>query len=165
MWFNKLTGFKETSPNDVRANLKIVGDTFVSNVSGKRFCFGQLQIPTLKELKEQSPPREMFKDRIRVSETVADVSVLHEEIENKNAMFQAASQFNLLEMVSPMIPPEFGIDRYENDYTQGPACAIACGAGTIYRNYFVPVGEQIGQTRNNQIDCLKLIGQDLDNND
>jgi len=62
---------------------------------------------------------------------------LHCDIENTNALFQAASQFNLLEMIVPHISPEQGVDRYENDFTQGPACAIACGAGTIYRNYFV----------------------------
>ena len=163
MWFKQLTGFKETTPEEVRKNLKIEGSTFVSNANGNRFTFGDLQIATLSQLKEQSPPREVYKDKIRVGEVVADVQALHENIENTNALFQAASQFNLLEMVSPMIPPEFGIDRYENDYTQGPACAIACGAGTIYRNYFVPVGGQIGQTRNNQIDCLDLIGKELQN--
>ncbi|MCK5683507.1 hypothetical protein KAJ27_05280 [bacterium] len=51
-------------------------------------------------------------------------------------MFQVASQFNLLEMVSPGVTPEEGVGRYEHDHTQGPACAIACGVGTIYRNYF-----------------------------
>jgi len=30
-----------------------------------------------------------------------------------------------------------GVTRYQHDHTQGPACAIACGAATIYRNYFV----------------------------
>jgi hypothetical protein len=42
--------------------------------------------------------------------------------------------------------PEQGIDIHEHDHTQGPACAIAAGAGTIYRNYFArvngPNGEQ-----------------------
>jgi hypothetical protein len=35
-----------------------------------------------------------------------------------------------------------------------PACAIAAGAATVYRNYFVPVGGQIGQTRERQLDAL-----------
>jgi hypothetical protein len=35
--------------------------------------------------------------------------------------------------------PEQGVGRYENDFTQGPACAVSAGAGTIYRNYWVPV--------------------------
>ena len=36
--------------------------------------------------------------------------------------------------------PEHGVTRYQHDRTQGPACAIAAGAATIYRNYFAPVG-------------------------
>ena len=94
---------------------------------------------------------------------MGNVQKLHCDESNKNALFQAASQFNLLEMVGPHITPERGVDIYEKDFTQGPACAIACGAGTIYRNYFVPVNEQQGQSANNQIDCLELIGKELKN--
>jgi len=163
MWFKQLTGFNEESPEQVRRNLKIVDDTFVSSANNKQFGFGKLQVATLSELKAQSLPREIFKDKIKVSEIIADVQSLHEDVENSNALFQAASQFNLLEMVGPHIMPENGIDRYQEDYTQGPACAIACGAGTIYRNYFVNVNGQIGQTKNNQINCLDKVAKILDN--
>jgi hypothetical protein len=59
------------------------------------------------------------------------------------------------------------VTRYISDHTQGPACAIAAGAATIYRNYFVPVGQfvpggdQIGQTRDYQLDALHLVGEAL----
>jgi hypothetical protein len=66
-------------------------------------------------------------------------------------------------MASPNAIPEHGVDRYEYDLTQGPACAIAAGAGTIYRNYFVKCNGQIGQTSNNQIDCLADIGKAFNN--
>jgi hypothetical protein len=165
MWFEKLTGFKEVSPENVRSNLRVDGDSFVSKGNNKRFTFGKLEIPTLTELKKNCPPRGVFKDRIQLSEVIGDVQELHKSPENSNALFQAASQFNLLEMVGPHITPEQGIDRYERDYTQGPACAIACGAGTIYRNYFVELKSQIGQTSNNQIDCLELIGKELGNDE
>jgi hypothetical protein len=69
-------------------------------------------------------------------------------------LIQVASQFNLLEMRSPEVYPEDGVTRYQLDPTQGPACAIAAGAATIYRNYLAPVGEQIGQTRDRQLDGL-----------
>ena len=49
------------------------------------------------------------------------------------------------------------------DRTQGPACAIAAGAATVYRNYFVEVNGNIGQTVDNQIDCLKGVGEALAN--
>lgn len=65
--------------------------------------------------------------------------------------------------MSPDVTPEDGITRYAEDRTQGPACAITAGAGTIYRNYFVPVNGQTGQSATNQIDCLADIGAALDN--
>lgn len=162
MWFNDLFGFNEISPENVRKNINIDGRKMTSKVNGKSYEFGTLQIPTLKELKETSNI-ELYDEIITVNEIIGSVEELHCETTNKSALFQVASQFNLLEMVSPKITPENGVDRYEHDHTQGPACAIACGAGTIYRNYFVEVNNQIGQSSNNQIDCLDLIGQDLCN--
>ncbi len=163
MWFEQLTGFKEESPEYVRSNLRIEGNDFVSLGNSQRFSFGKLETLTLEELKKRCGKITDFNSKIQVEEIVADVQEFHSQKENSNALFQAASQFNLLEMVNPKITPEQGIDRYEFDYTQGPACAIACGAGTIYRNYFVEVNGQIGQSANNQIDCLGLIGEELKN--
>lgn len=87
-------------------------------------------------------------------EIVADVQQLHGDPANAGAVFQVASQFNTLEMVSPSVTPEDGIDRYESDRTQGPACALACGAGTIQRNYLVDVDGWRGQSADRQINCL-----------
>tara|TARA_B100001758_G_scaffold247800_1_gene267343 strand:+ start:5009 stop:5995 length:987 start_codon:yes stop_codon:yes gene_type:complete len=162
MWFKDLFGFNEISPENVRKNINIEGSKITSKVNGKTYEFGTLQIPTLKELKETSDI-ELYNEIITVNEIIGSVEELHCEATNKSALFQVASQFNLLEMASPKVTPENGVDRYEHDHTQGPACAIACGAGTIYRNYFVNVNNQIGQSSNNQIDCLDLIGQDLCN--
>src|SRR5439155_4186783 len=54
-----------------------------------------------------------------------------------------------------------GVTRYQHDKTQGPACAIAAGAATIYRNYFVPVGDGVGQTSERQLDALADLGAAL----
>jgi hypothetical protein len=86
---------------------------------------------------------------------------MHQRPENAGALFQVASQFNLLEMVSPGVTPEQGVTRYEQDHTQGPACAIACGAATIYRNYFAPVDGRQGQTETRQFDGLYEVGVSL----
>jgi hypothetical protein len=86
---------------------------------------------------------------------------MHRLPENAGAIFQVASQFNLLEMVSPSVSPEEGVTRYQHDHTQGPACAIACGAATIYRNYFAKVGDRAGQTAKCQLDGLAGIGKAL----
>jgi hypothetical protein len=75
--------------------------------------------------------------------------------------FQVASQFNLLEMTGPSVTPEDGVTRYKGDPTQGPACAIAAGAATIYRNYFAPVGGGHGQTAERQLDGLAELGEAL----
>ncbi len=98
-------------------------------------------------------------------EVVANVQELHADKSNSNSMFQVASQLNFLEMVSPDVAPETGVGCYEYDATQGPACAIAAGAGTIHRNYFVPVNGEICQSADNQIDCLTDIGEALGNSD
>jgi hypothetical protein len=87
-----------------------------------------------------------------------DVRQMHQSTENTGAVFQVASQFNLLEMVSPTVTPEHGVTRYQDDRTQGPACVIAAGAATIYRNYFAPLGRSAGQTTDRQFNVLADLG-------
>lgn len=67
----------------------------------------------------------------------------------------------LLEMTGPEVTPEEGVTIYQDDPTQGPACAIAAGAATIYRNYFAPVGGGHGQTAERQFDGLADLGEAL----
>ena len=55
---------------------------------------------------------------------------MHADSELGGALFQVASQFNLLEMAGPSVSPEDGVTRYGGDHTQGPACAIAAGGRT-----------------------------------
>ncbi len=163
MWFKQLTGFQEEDPAQVRENLSVEGAMLKSHVNGKEYICGQLETPSLAELRERVSLEKSIYGRISVSEVIADVQQLHVDKENSDSFFQVASQFNLLEMTSPVITPEHGVDRYEYDRTQGPACAIAAGAGTIYRNYFAKVNGKIGQTYDNQIDCLADIGAALNN--
>jgi hypothetical protein len=162
-WFETLTGFPEESPQQVRENITVDGQTLSSHGNGKVFVFGQLETPSLAELRERVRASEPKSGKISVREVVANVQHLHTKVSNAGSLFQVASQFNLLEMVSPNYTPEDGVGVYENDHTQGPACAIAAGAGTIYRNYFAIVNGQTGQSANNQIDCLADIGAALGN--
>ncbi|EAY30212.1 hypothetical protein [Microscilla marina] len=167
MWFEKLTGFKEESPNQVRANLQVKGETLTSLVNGRSWNFGRLEVPHLESLRETAlvTIKKLPSQNIKVSEIVGNVQIFHKQKENQGALFQAASQFNLLEMVGPEVVPERGVGIYSLDHTQGPACAIACGAGTIYRNYFAEVNGQTGQTREHQVDCLENVGGALQNED
>ena len=162
-WFETLTGIEEESPEYVREKLTLKDNVITSLENGQSFHCGTLEIPSLEYLIKSSKNPNNYNDELKVSELVGDVLNLHADVENKDALFQAASQFNLLEMVGPHITPEKGIGIYENDHTQGPTCAIACGAGTIYRNYLAPVKEQVGQSASNQIDCLSDIGAFFNN--
>ena len=163
MWFEKLTGFQEISPQNVRKNIVLDGTQMTSLVNGRKFTHGSLEITDLQDLRQRFGDLSEFNGGLKVSELLADVRDLHIQKENVGALFQVASQFNLLEMVSPDITPEMGIERYQWDKTQGPICAMACGAGTIYRNYFVKMGRQSGQNSSNQIDCLDEMGIALEN--
>ena len=90
-----------------------------------------------------------------------DARRLQQEPDHAGALIQVASQFNALEMTGPEVTPEHGVTRYMHDRTQGPACAIAAGAATIYRNYFAPVAGGVGQTAKRQLDGLAVLGQSL----
>lgn len=163
MWFEALTGFSEVSPEQVRENLSHQAGMITSAINGRSFACGDLQTPTLNELRTSVSLLTFKPGPIRVREIVGNVQNLHTETLNAGALFQVASQFNLLEMVSPSVVPEDGVGIYQRDPTQGPACAIAAGAGTIFRNYFVEVEGEIGQTSTRQINCLQNIGARLGN--
>lgn len=163
MWFKTLTGFREKSPQQVRENLTVDDHVLKSHVNGKIFICGELETPSLSELRQRVYSSGYKTGKISVREVIGNVQHLHTNESNAGSIFQVASQFNLLEMVSPRVTPEKGVSIYERDRTQGPACAIAAGAGTIYRNYFANVNGQTGQSAKNQIDCLADIGSALGN--
>lgn len=169
MWFEALTGIREGPDVDVTSLVTVDGEWLTSTVNGRRMRAGRLELPSLAELRHdaaQTPGRVVGRPT-RVSEVVADVRQLHVDEANRGALFQVASQFNLLEMAAPSVTPEAGIEGYEHDHTQGPACAVACGAGTIYRNYLVPFdGEPSrGQRADRQLDTLADLGRRLGNDD
>lgn len=168
MWFERLTGFAEGPRAGVLAQLVEDGPFIACRANGRRMRRGELGLPSLTELRrarsDASPPG----GRTTLDEVVADVRELHAEPASAGATFQVASQFNLLEMTGPSVTPDHGVDGYELDRTQGPACAIACGAGTIHRNYLVPVpidggpGAPRGQTADRQLDGLADLAAALD---
>jgi len=164
-WFTRLTGFSERTPKEVRDRIAIQSGHLLSKANHASYQSGTLEIVSLHDLRERVAQSQNRSGRLRLTELTGDVRALHADPASAGAMFQVASQFNLLEMVSPSVTPEQGVAIYENDLTQGPACAIACGAGTIYRNYFVELNGQIGQSAAKQIDCLAGIGETLGNTD
>jgi hypothetical protein len=134
---------------------------------GREWQAGTFTTPSLRELREavavhlqtrqSSSAGESAHGRVRLRhEAISDVKRLHMDPANDGAVFQVASQFNCLEMIDPHVVPEDGITRYEYDPTQGPACSMACPAGTAFRNYLVqvPGSSDVGQSRGAQLNCL-----------
>jgi hypothetical protein len=160
-WFEKLTGFCETGYDDTRAKLKVDGHQLQSLVNGKVYGIGELELVPLQTLRARVKSAGGLPGRLKVGVVIGDVRHMHQSPENAGTLFQVASQFNLLEMVSPTVTPEQGVTRYQHDRTQGPACAIAAGAATIYRNYFALVDGSDGQTAIRQLDGLADLGEAL----
>lgn len=160
-WFERLTGFKEEGYEATRARLRVVDGHLVNEANGRRFGVGQLEMPTLADLRARVAGSAAAGKGHKVSCVTADVRELLRDADNTGAVFQVASQFNLLEMTAPSVSPEDGVTRYRHDPTQGPACAIAAGAATIYRNYLMPCGDGNGQSRTRQADTLAPLGAAL----
>lgn len=163
-WFEQLTGFVEQDAEHTRARLWLAEGRLHSRVNGRSYAVGRLELPSLAELRARvaalgpapagSP--------LHTSGLQGDARRLHQAPEQVGSLVQVASQFNLLEMTGPRVRPEDGVTRYQFDPTQGPACAIAAGAGTLYRQYFVPLpGGQQGQSSAQQINTLADMGAAL----
>jgi hypothetical protein len=159
-WFERLTRFREKDHAQVQQMLEIDGELMRSKVNGCAWRIGRFEMASLAELRQRAGTLG-GKGKPRPSIVQGDVRGMHSQPDYEGALFQVASQFNALEMVGPAITPEHGVARYEGDPTQGPACAMAAGAATIYRNYFVPVGGQQGQTAGSQVDGLSALGSRL----
>ena len=123
-WFEKLTGFKEESPQQVRNNLVVKDGRVKSLVNNQTFITGKLATPSLAELRQRVKDIELT-GKPSLQEVIADVQTLHTDPANAGALFQVASQFNLLEMVSPRRTPEAGVGIYSRARNQGSACTIA----------------------------------------
>lgn len=151
-WFTKLFGFVETElsvgVNTDRVRSKVEFSRNADGVyilrcphNGNEFLIGEFTLSSVQELREQLGGVGGTGADIGLvfSQMIGDVKLLHCDPANAGAVFQAASQFNCLEMTHPSVTPQDGIENYLLDRTQGPACAMACAAGTFYRNYLVPV--------------------------
>lgn len=160
-WFEKLFGFREGEYELTRQRLAVDGLTLRSRVNGCSYGIGELELVSLQTLRERVRAGGGRPGRLTAEIVRGDVRQMHQLPKYAGAMFQVASQFNLLEMVGPEVTPEQGVTRYQTDRTQGPACAIAAGAATVYRNYFAPVGEGVGQTHFRQLDGLADLGAAL----
>lgn len=166
-WFSDLFGFTECGYSATQRRLKVVPfERALEGENGVRYQIGRFWTPSLLELEALATKEgcmAKLNGRLRVRNVMGDVAEFHAAENNKHATFQVASQFNCLEFTGPNKTPEHGITGYAGDKTQGPACSIACGPATAYRNYFVDVNGNTGQQRNHQINNLSDLNAKLGN--
>jgi hypothetical protein len=173
-WFRTLYGFDENLSR-CRENLSVIRNEcgiqmLLSSQNSKLFRIGEFATPTVEELKNKALESlneiNFHRDPGTYSHcVVGDVLEMHHQ--HPRATFQAASQLNCLEFAQPNATPEHGVSIYAHDHTQGPACALACASGTIFRNYFAtpstnPPGV-IGQSADSQFNNLDELERFLDN--
>jgi hypothetical protein len=186
-WFENLFGFVESRSISVKNQFSINNphpisiDSLIidkpeeivlkSNLNGISYPVGLFITPSVKELRNivcGDFLSRFNEDKLKSSKfsiehiVVNDIRSIHSF--KPGSLIQAASQFNCLEFPNFDKTPEDGITNYIFDNTQGPACAMACAAGTLYRNYFTPVcydeiNTQIGQSQQNQV--INYINNDI----
>ena len=155
-WFLKLTGFEEEEYSATKENL-VLRDRVLYSRQGKRIGnVGKFQMVPLGKLRKRLG--DLSTGLLDFSDVHGESGSLHRDPSNSGCAMQVASQFNCLEMPGPDTTPEHGVTAYIYDRTQGPACAIAAAAGTIWRNYLVPNGSQEGQTSTHQLDGASRLG-------
>lgn len=136
-WFKALTGFDELPYDRTRRRLRASRDRRTLTTLVGKLPLGVFSTPNLSTLIEAMPtPKGSTVPQ--VTPIREDVFKLHHYPDSNGATFQVASQFNCLEGLGPNASELHGVSRYVYDRTQGPACALACPADLIYRNYFKP---------------------------
>ena len=108
-WFERLTGFAESGYEETRSRLEVVGRDLRSIVNGRTYGIGELELPSLRTLRERAATSDVVSGQLAIRNVSGDVRQMHALPEYAGALFQVASQFNLLEMTSPevTVPPLF----------------------------------------------------------
>mgnify|MGYP006081254931 CR=1 FL=1 len=152
-WFEDTFGFKETTYDATRERFEFLesegeGEGFTLKVkdTDKSFHIGKFEMLSLSDARarlshantsDTGDSSEHELGGLTFKNIIGDVSTLILDASNAGNVFQAASQFNVLEMMSPEVTPDKGITCYFRDRTQGPISAMACPAGTAFRNYYL----------------------------
>lgn len=168
MGLERLLGFTDNGMDYTEAKAKLVyEDGMVRSLeNGLSYRVGEFEYLSLNELRHRVAsisPEQVGLDS-KVKSTVRHNKPTQENVQDyitnpdyNHALFQVASQFNLLEMASPSTTPEDGVGVYWYDPTQGPKCAQSTIGATLFRNYFIEHEGHEGQSKNRQLNGLRVI--------
>ena len=159
-WFKSIFGFEEShlTPSNFFTYFKYTDQDYTLTSlpdfpNSNTFYVGPFECLPLSSF--AIFPQPINTSSITFKHIIGDVYDLINDKSNAGAVFQVASQFNCLEMISPKNTPSQGITQYIFDHTQGPISAMRCPGGLLYRNYIDILKGQ----RNN----LDLIENYIDN--
>ncbi len=150
-FFEELIGVSEPEyvKNQERLLRKIVRDGRVHNIKTKTSLpagvFKPCSIAQLDALVEEKPSRGRGTFNVVVGYNTKhlplekraqlDIGALQADAENKDALFQLASNFDCRENASSVGDGHHWISEYIYDMTQGPFAAISAAPGLFYRCY------------------------------
>lgn len=169
-WYEQLFGLQEAKDfRTAQKNFKFdeKDGVLTSTANGKSYAVGRFETASLHDLRMKgiqalATYNGSAKTGFAYSH-IAQGDILSEHAKYPGALFQAASQFNCLEFPSDSVVPEDGVTNYMYDGTQGPACSLACAAGTVVRNYFVNVPQLAsGEPEGDDDISLDELGQRAD---
>ncbi|RLO12396.1 hypothetical protein DYB28_010534 [Aphanomyces astaci] len=156
-WFRVLFGFRELDFDyeEVQGKFELVDNatTLRSTVNGKSYGIGTFECLSLAALRVARLDTAVGGDTKLRHEASTDVFLNHCDSANQHALFQAASQLNCLEFMSPR----------SNKYIHKRV--VAAGPGTVFRNYFAAVNGKPGQTAENQLNNLDAVEAILSNHE
>ncbi|RHY93774.1 hypothetical protein DYB37_000885 [Aphanomyces astaci] len=156
-WFRVLFGFRELDFDyeEVQGKFELVDNatTLRSIVNGKSYGIGTFECLSLAALRAAGLDTAVGGDTKLRHEASTDVFLDHCDSANQHALFQAASQLNCLEFMSPR----------SNKYIHKRV--VAAGPGTVFRNYFAAVNGKPGQTTENQLNNLDAVEAILSNHE
>lgn len=175
--------FKEQLRNDNFENIAIhrgANGLVLTTPRGTFNCgnFEQLSIGDLQQLAQEKPRNQQAKAGTfsiiarrpnYADRSVVDVATLQAMPENRDAVFQVASNFNCLEAVDAnQNIEEQLLTSYIYDMTQGPFASISAAPGTILRRYFLfydqaKTASMWGQSRQgqNRINLLSDVAEKI----
>jgi hypothetical protein len=168
MGLKRLLGFTDNGMDyaEVKAKLVYEDGMIRSLENGLSYGVGEFEYLSLKQLRHRvehmsseqvgldAKDKSIVRHNNPIQESVQDYIT---SPEYNHALFQVASQFNLLEMAHPSNTPEDGVGIYWSDPTQGPKCAQSTIGATLFRNYFIENEGREGQSKNRQLNGLRAI--------